>query len=41
MWFRVIIKAVSEGRESGPKDESKFGQSNNNTELAPKKRVTD
>ena len=32
---RVIIKAGSKGRESGPKVGSKFGQSNNNTKLAP------
>ena len=31
----VIIKAGSKGRESGPKVGSKFGQSNNNTKLAP------
>ena len=33
--IRVIIKAESKGRESGPKIRSKFGQSNNNTKLAP------
>ena len=32
---RVIIKAESKGQESGPKVGSKFGQSNNNTKLAP------
>ena len=32
---RVIIKAGSKGRKSGPKIGSKFGQSNNNTKLAP------
>ena len=32
---RVIIKAGSKSRESGPKVRSKFGQSNNNTKLAP------
>ena len=31
----MIIKAGSKGRESGPKAGSKFGQSNNNTKLAP------
>ena len=33
--FRMIIKAGSEGRKSGPKFGSKFGQSSNNTKLAP------
>ena len=30
-----IIKAGSKGQKSGPKVESQFGQSNNNTKLAP------
>ena len=33
LFLGVIIKAGSKGRESGPKVESKFGQSNNNIQI--------